>query len=189
MIKEQLAQQADSSQFTTSQVPNHAHNGIDAPRISQSDIVPNIAYTAVLGFSPGAPYTTLIPIPANATSLSYHGFASNNAGGGSATKRAIISGEAYFAPSYFYNANLNQLPTTSIPLSQVCNSMYIDSGNSSNTRTYTDATHLVAMADETSTDGNPLLSIIINFYQQGYISVTQDAWNSAWQATLAVIIK
>ena len=188
IIKEQLAEQANSAQYNAYQVPNHSHNGIDSPRISQTDIIPNEGYTAVFKFYPGAPYTNLFPVPSNATSLTIHGFAANNVNT-AATKRAIVSGTAYFAPSYFYQAGVTQLPTTSVPFSQICNAMYIDSNNLANTRVISDAEHIAIVADESSTLGNPLLSIKVDSYQQGYISITQDVWNDEWEASLAIIIK
>lgn len=129
IVQDELQKNATKNQYGVSKIASHIHDGIGSQRIFQKDIIPNTKSSAFLFTtltSGGTEIDSINNVP-NLTSISFMGFAANNATGGSATKRAIINGHAEIGTCSLTNGTNNYIPTSGISILQMSNSMYIDS--------------------------------------------------------------
>lgn len=112
----------------TPRVAPHNHDGNNAFKIEQKNIIPNLNGNAFL--ISVASETFIINVVANPTTLTFNGFAANNAADVSvpATEKAVITGVAKLGPSYGYSiiSNNGALPDKTIDsFSQSSTSLYI----------------------------------------------------------------
>ncbi len=71
-IAEQVfSEKLSQGQFSAFKIPNHVHNGIDSPRINQSNIQPNSKTSGNIDFLQNATYK--IPVASNPTSVWFYG--------------------------------------------------------------------------------------------------------------------
>jgi hypothetical protein len=180
------------TQYGVASVPDHGHDGIGSNQINQKDIIANVGYTALFTLNSTPPLTTLIPAPPNMTRLEIQGFAANNAVV-AATKRAIINGFAIFGRNYnLYGSSLNGSIVTAnilgagLPFIQSCNSMYVDSTSLTNNRVNADTLHVIYVKDDT---GTVVTSLKVDYYNNGFVSLTQDNWNAAWTASFTLTMR
>lgn len=136
IVRDEIRRSDSSSRFALKSIPNHTHNGTDSLAISEDNIIlTKKLYTQIVQTT--SEVVTLRNVQ-NIGRVSFHGFAANNAGGGTATEKATISGEAIFGECLDFTGNGTNIQVTTSPpgdkFIQSCNYIYIDTG------TLTDAT-------------------------------------------------
>ena len=85
-----------SVQYGNFATPRHVHNGKDAPKISQSDIVPNRSAVGSITMSTSQRYT--LGLTFNPSQLLFFGVASNTGTG----ERVQIAAGAHFGTSFYF---------------------------------------------------------------------------------------
>lgn len=78
IIQEELRRSQGGSRFGLNNIPNHIHNGIDAPKINQENIIPSIRASGSITFARTAQYT--LGITFNPTSVLFYGVAIDGSG-------------------------------------------------------------------------------------------------------------
>lgn len=127
VAKKVYKEESDKSKYKVPQVPYHTHNGSDSPSIREWDVIKNIrSNTQLISITSETIRFTNIP---NMSTLMSFGFAANNAGGGGATERATITGEADFGKCYIFTGSGSSISLTTnvsgIPYIQSCNFVYV----------------------------------------------------------------
>jgi len=79
--------------YGSPKVPPHTHDGVDSSQINQRSLLSGIPLYGNIVFTESEVFT--IQALQGVTEISFLGFAANNAGGGAATQRAVISGSAF----------------------------------------------------------------------------------------------
>lgn len=120
------AEKTLKAKYSVSQVPFHTHNGTDSTRINEKDMVHNVRnITQIVADSSETLILRNIP---NISGISFTGFAANNAGGGSATKRLVITGNARFGRCYVLTGEGSSISVDTnvqgTPLIQASNYMF-----------------------------------------------------------------
>lgn len=147
LVKEEIVKYTYESQYNTSPVSAHTHNGTDSQRIYEKDLIKTNKYS--LGFistdalTPGGETFTLSFSP-GVSHMTFNGFAANNASGAAATLRGTLSGVVHFGnsfgPSAAVTASGVAFTTMSLSTSlgvtfvQASSAMYIDSTTLANSR-------------------------------------------------------
>lgn len=183
MVQDGINSYMNQKQYNYSKIPQHTHNGVDTVQISQANIINNSKKTTFLTttlVSGGTEIDTLANI-SNVSRIDFMGFIANNAGGGAATKRAIINSHAEIGQCYF--ADSTQTYPVGKNIIQACNSMYIDSGTLANNRVSTSNSNFCYSTDETSA---VLVNTIISYTNQTITLTTILA--SGWKLQGALII-
>lgn len=162
-----------------SSIPFHVHNGVDSPQINSVNIVNNIKYQSGITDSnvTGGTVTstaTLSKVP-NISTITLSGFAANNAGGGAATKKALITGHAEFGKTYV----VSSAPSTLNPQQffQYSNSIYIDTASLANTTVNTNSIRLVSVVNQAS---STISEVNITSYRDGTLTIT-SILAAGWQ--------
>ncbi len=88
------AENQTKGQFSPLKIPAHSHNGLDNLRVSEVNLINRPSF-AVFFTSYTSEIFQIINVP-NPVGFTFYGFAANNAGGGSASQRAVVSGYASF---------------------------------------------------------------------------------------------
>ena len=165
LIDQRINQYMNKKQYTYSKIPAHEHNGNDTIKINSKNIVYGINKQLAFYFYSEDPASTLRESFtfsfSNPKRLSFHGFIANNADGvppfPTATKKAIVSGEALFGTAENLTA-FDPIPVTtpdSDSIVQSSTSMYIDTTSLANTTVAMGNTYL-AFANDNA--GNLLAS-------------------------------
>jgi len=102
-------------------VAPHQHDGVSNIQIAQKDVVPNDVYDASIQ-SVASETIVLRGITAY-TEVRFYGFAANNAGGGGATQRAVITGSAMFGKGTFVT-QLDPINGTPVQVAQASSYMF-----------------------------------------------------------------
>ncbi len=92
-IGKNLQQQATLGQFSTTQVPNHVHNGSDSSRINGADIIPNNKFIISLALTSGTVAENTVTLQdgiQNPSALNFNCIAYNSA----KTNKATATGHA-----------------------------------------------------------------------------------------------
>lgn len=125
-----------ATQYGVNKSPVHYHNGIDLPQIPESSVTPNIRYNTFIICDTSETFT--FRAISNLRRVSFHGFAANNADGSPATRRAVITGEAFVGKCFRFAGTGSVIVLDSnlvgIPIVQGSNSMYTDSTDLTQTR-------------------------------------------------------
>jgi hypothetical protein len=119
MIREEIQRSAQTT--GAPYVAPHLHDGVSNLRIDQKDIVPNNQFAAAIQFTTSELFV-LDGLTAF-TQMSFYGFAANNAGGGAATQRAVVSGQVVFGLGT-YLTQLLPLKGSEINMAQGSSSMF-----------------------------------------------------------------
>jgi len=117
-----------SGQFNLTKIQSHEHNGVDTVKIKRENIINSVKKTTLLidTNTTGGSLVVIDTIPnvSNLNRINFAGFIANNATG-SATKRAIINGQAEIGQCYFTDS-VQVVPATQNSI-EACNYMYVDS--------------------------------------------------------------
>lgn len=186
LVKEEIVKYTYESQYNTSPVSAHTHNGTDSLRIYEKDIVKNSKYK--LGFTssdfltPGGETFTITSLP-NISRMDFHGFAANNADGTPATLRAVATGMAVFGTTYG-NATTGIFTTiaptsTSGNFAQSGSSMFADSTTLANSRVGSTNDYFVYVVNGAAAI---VATARINSYTVGAIKI-QTVLASNWEIT------
>ncbi len=97
IVRDEIRNQNSKSRFNLGGVQRHVHNGLDAPKINQSNVVPGLRAEGAVTFAAAAVYK--LGLTFNPTSVLIHGNVFNTGGGG---ERFIIVGNAQFGPSFYF---------------------------------------------------------------------------------------
>jgi len=88
-------QKMKSVQYGNFSTPRHVHNGKDAPKISQADIVPSTATTGSMTFATsGRRYK--VKLTFNPKNIFFNGLVTNGSG-----NRTMVVGSAYLGPCFY----------------------------------------------------------------------------------------
>lgn len=95
IIREEIFRDNNKSRFVGVQsIQDHIHNGVDAPRISQDDLVNGTANNSLIVMNENE--TFQLKNVQGISRITFHGFAADNADGSPATQRALINGTVVF---------------------------------------------------------------------------------------------
>lgn len=89
-----------ATKFGVAQVPLHTHNGVDANKISQSNVIPSLRASGSIKFATDATRYT-VQLTGSPTSVTFYGNAVRKTAG-VIDIRAHIVGSAQLGPSYFF---------------------------------------------------------------------------------------
>jgi hypothetical protein len=95
MVTEMFETKANESRFAAFEVPKHVHNGKDAPRINQGDLIPNTHAIGSLDMENNQRYK--LGLTFNPTQMLFFGVAVGPSG-----ERVQISSAAKFGESYYF---------------------------------------------------------------------------------------
>lgn len=196
IIQDELQKYATRNQYGVSKIPYHTHNGTDASKIEEKNIIQNkktssfLQTTLVTG---GTEVDTIVNVP-NLSSISFLGFAANNAGGGAATKRAIINGLAEIGRCSLYaDSTTGFIPATPISILQTSNSMYVDSTDLTKNRVtatngdLTDSVYTGLFCYTIDDTGTELVRTVVTYTNSIVTFTTTIA--SGWKLQGALILK
>lgn len=109
MIREEAEKVVDarfkSGQYKNFQTPRHVHNGSDAPKISQSHIIPNRNAVGSIEMASNQRYT--LGLTFNPTQLLFFGVALNSGTG----ERVQIASAAHFGTSFYFQPESTSMVT------------------------------------------------------------------------------
>lgn len=163
-------------------IPPHTHDGNNALQINQKDVIASVAFLAFITASSG---TFTLKLGSKPTMITFNGFAANNAGGGAATKRAVINGVAQLGKSYQLLGQSDVNVTNVLePLVQTSSYMYIDQTDILNTRVGSSPLYLAYGASPLAAES---VSLEITSFDNQSIS-GNVVLSSGWQITGGLII-
>lgn len=115
IIRQEIFRNNNRSRFDgVTAVVEHYHDGIDSPRVNESNIAPGTKHNSNLNMAENE--TFRLKNIKGVKTLTFHGYAANNVGGVAATKRAKIDGTAVFGTCYRLQGNGTEIsPDTSVP--------------------------------------------------------------------------
>lgn len=173
IVKDEMEQNYRSG---SPRIPPHQHNGNDNLKISSGNIIPSIVGNATI-ISVESEIFTIKTIQ-NPSTVMFNGWAANNAGGGGATLKALITGSAQLGPGYNFISFSNSLlvPGKKVNIIQGCNSIYIDTTNLANTRVALDSGDLVMVTDGT----NQVAKATVLSYGNNSVTI-QTVLSTNWQ--------
>lgn len=185
MIQDGIKSYMATKQFDLSKIPSHVHNGTDTNKINQKDIIPSQKFTAFLVTTltgAGTEIDTINNIP-NFTRIDFNGFAANNAGGGAATKRAIITGLAVTGNCVAYYSNGTSTGTSPVPIIMASNALYVDSTDLTKAQVSAANIYLCYAVDNT---GAVIVSTTVSFTSSTITFTTTVA--SGWKLQGSLVI-
>lgn len=182
MIQGEILAANSASRFGISMNSNHAHTGIDAPQISQNNILPGNSVEGSIKFAT-AQRTYKIGVNFNPTAVFVHGNATGSASG----EKFIIVGNAQLGPSLY----LQPGPASSLSvvpggppqtIIQSCTYFGMDVGNAPHT--------LVSEQHIANVEygGNVLARMTITGYDNKNLLVYTDILTSGWVFNLSFTI-
>jgi len=159
------------TRYNVAKVPVHTHNGVDTVRIEQKDLILNQRYNTFL-ISDVSETFQIKNIP-NLSQINFLGFAADNAGGGAATKRLVLNGQANFGKCFTFSGTGSSisLDTTlaGIPFIQSGNFMYVN-GSATVTSSRVGASNQFFIY---GTDGtNEVVTVTVDSYTTSSIVLT-----------------
>ncbi len=173
-----------ASQYDVVKAPIHYHNGVDLPAISEVNIIHNSRYSSFI-ISDTTEVFAINKILPNLSRIQFIGFAANNAGGGAATKRAQINGQADFGKCFGFSGSGASLvlatSSVGIPVIQASNYLYIDATSQ---RVGAGNEHLVLVNDGTS----DVVKIDVSAVQPDNSVVFTITLAATWKVQGALII-
>jgi hypothetical protein len=96
------SQNQSTGQFGVNQTSFHTHNGTDSPKVSQKNIIPNMATSGSITFAHIGNYTLNINPNNNPTTITCYGIVND---GATPTVRCQTFGTAHLGPSYYFQPN------------------------------------------------------------------------------------
>lgn len=185
IIRQELSSFNASGRFQLNIVPQHTHNGTDSPFISEDNVIlTKKLYTQIEQTE--SQVITLRNVQ-NLSRISFHGFAADNAGGGAATKKASISGEAIFGQCLAFQGDGTNIQIQTAPPGdkyiQSCNYTYIDEADLTNV-TVGSAPYLAYTEDPNAF----LAGIAITAVSQDTVELTTQV-QSGWKITGILIFE
>lgn len=126
--------QDKGTRWGVAEVPIHVHNGVDSPQLSEDNIIltTKLQTQLIVTNTGGSPSTDSVTIKnvSSVSRISFHGYAANNAGGGAATLKAMITGEIIFGKCFNLTGSspiilVNATPPAS-PYKYSCDFIFID---------------------------------------------------------------
>lgn len=135
LVRDEINNERNSSRFRLKGVVQHVHDGLDSAQISEDNVV---LTKKIFGFLiEDTTETFSIVGVQNVSRIAFHGIAANNAAGGVATEKALITGEIIFGEcnQLIGSGEVINVHTigTGLPYVQVCNYIYIDTASVANT--------------------------------------------------------
>ncbi len=109
--------------YSSFQTSSHNHNGVDAPRVSESDLIPSNKYR-LTGIFPAGDGNLVLTGVSNPSSIAFYGVATSGGSGG----RAVVNGIAYLG-SCFEASSDNLAQSSPIDILQSSNGLYINTSN------------------------------------------------------------
>lgn len=103
IVQQEINKSNNATRFNLSSVSNHAHDGIDSPKIQENNIVPPISVSGSITFSSVAIYTLTINAAFTPSSI----FCTGNVVG-SGTERYIFTGTAQLGRSFYFQPQDNR---------------------------------------------------------------------------------
>ncbi len=187
-------------QFRVSKIPFHTHNGTDSSQISERDLILNSTNFFGLILTPDGTggdletFRVVIRNVPNISRMTLFAIAANNAGGGSASEKAMINGTAEFGRCFTFEGFGDSIELTTntngIPFVQMSEYTYLDEGALSDVQVGVNPQFLAFAA----TGGTTLASIeIISYTNSSIILEAQIRQasvdpNVGWKLTANVII-
>lgn len=173
------ATRQSSDVFSSLQTSSHVHNGVDSPRINQKDLALGTKFQLQCQLIPGGTtdFFTLSGV-SNPTSMTFYGFAANNAGGGGATKKATVNGRADFGPcTISLSTSLSGGANFPVDFIQCSSATYFDTSALNKTTVLISGLNLVYVADEA---GTLRASITVTSFDNQSITMTGFV-DTGWQ--------
>ncbi len=144
IAQEVYTQNSQRDVYSSFKTSSHEHNGVDSPRLNQSNIDPGLRASGSITFAQSTRYQ--LSVTFNPTSIFFNGIVVNNNGAG-ITIRAHCIGNAILGPSFYFQPSTSTSVALGGPIQDIVQSssmFLIDSSTAPVTvRALVDEGHLV----------------------------------------------
>lgn len=192
LIRQEIFRANNSSRFNgVTSVVDHHHNGVDAPKIREENIIPSTSITGFVSFAQATTYTINLNASFTPKMITAYGIVTGSYGGNQT--RVMTYGTALLTPSFYLQADTDtvvntgtlQFPFNGKP-AQSSSFISVTRGGTSDFYAGVTEDHLVSVNFPTSSTIQARLTVVD--FSKTAITIEVPTLSSGWEITLNFVI-